>query len=407
MIGAVRRLLLLTAILVTCADATANAGKQSCFAGTDSSRQSLSERVGAAQLKKHQAALQGKRLGLVVNQSSRLGHCHLVEVVTELGLQYSVIFTPEHGFRGDADAGAAVADSQDNNTGIPIISLYGAQKAPTSAQLAQVDLLLFDLQDVGVRFYTYLSTLHYVLQSAATAGIPVWVLDRPNPNGRWLDGPILQKDFSSFVGLHPIPLLHGMTLGELALMIKGEQWINNAQQLTLQILPVSDYRRDQPYQLPVPPSPNLPNAQAIAWYPTLALFEGTTASVGRGTSWPFQLVGHPLLLQESAVWQLTPRSTPGAALNPPWQDQAIGAEDFRTEQPQQGLMIEVWQRWQHRFNAKGQVLIDKPAFFDKLAGSDSLRRQLQQGQSAAQIRQSWQQDLQDFAKRRAPYLLYP
>ena len=407
------RLKLLTWVLTLTAGLLASplfageALRNSCFADQMQWKQDLSARVGAAQLKQRQAELKGKRLGLVVNQSSRLGHCHLVDVLTELGLQVTVIFTPEHGFRGDADAGVAVADSRDSSSGVPIYSLYGAQKAPTAGQLAAVDLLLFDLQDVGTRFYTYLSTLHYVMQAAATAKLPLWVLDRPNPNGRWLDGPLLHSEFSSFVGLHPIPLLHGMTLGELALMIKGESWISGASVLALTVLPISHYRRDLPYDLPVAPSPNLPNHLAIAWYPTLALFEGTSVSVGRGTAWPFQLLGHPVRLEDPAIWRLTPISTPGAALNPPWRDTVIGAEDFRTRMPQQGLMVEVWLEWQQRFAAKGMRLIDNPTFFDKLAGSSQLRQQLEQGQTAAQIRQSWQADLTAFAKQRAPYLLYP
>jgi len=407
------RLKLLTWVLTLSAGLLASplfageALRKGCFADNVQWKQDLSARVGAAQLKQRQTELKGKRLGLVVNQSSRLGQCHLVDVLSELGLQITVIFTPEHGFRGDADAGAAVADSKDNSSGVPIYSLYGAQKAPTSTQLAAVDLLLFDLQDVGTRFYTYLSTLHYVMQAAATAQIPLWVLDRPNPNGRWLDGPMLHSEFSSFVGLHPIPLLHGMTLGELAQMIKGEGWITGTKALSLTVLPVAQYQRDLPYDLPVAPSPNLPNRQAIAWYPTLALFEGTSVSVGRGTAWPFQLLGHPLRLEDPAVWRLTPISTPGAALNPPWRDTVIGAEDFRQRLPEHGLMVEVWLEWQQRLAAKGLRLIDKPAFFDKLAGSSQLRLQLEQGQTAAQIRHSWQADLAEFARRRAPYLLYP
>lgn len=401
--------LLLMGLLTGAVPAHAGTTKQSrsCFADQTAIAEDLSARVGALKLRQQQPLLQGKRLGLVVNQSSRLGHCHLVDVLSELGLQVSVIFTPEHGFRGDADAGAAVADSKDSRSGVPIYSLYGAQKAPTAAQLADVDVLLFDLQDVGTRFYTYLSTLHYVMQAAAIAKLPLWVLDRPNPNGRWLDGPLLQREFSSFVGMHPIPLLHGMTLGELARMIKGEGWITGAKALSLTVLPISQYQRDLPYDLPVAPSPNLPNRQAIAWYPTLALFEGTAVSVGRGTTCPFQLLGHPLLLEEQAIWRLTPVSTPGAALNPPWRDTVIGAEDFRQRTPEHGLMVEVWLEWQQRFAANGVRLIDKPAFFDKLAGSSQLRQQLEQGQTAAQIRQSWQTDLAAFAKQRAPYLLYP
>jgi uncharacterized protein YbbC (DUF1343 family) len=395
-----------TALLLACLSCGAVQAK-SCFPTPAQAQKDLSARVGAAQLRHKQAALQGKRLAVVVNQSSRVGPCHLLDALAELGLQVGVIFSPEHGFRGDADAGAAVADSRDGKTGTPVYSLYGSHKAPAAAQLANVDLILFDLQDVGTRFYTYLSTLHYVMQAAAEAKLPLWLLDRPNPNGRWLDGPVLQREFSSFVGLHPIPLLHGMTLGELALMIRGEGWFAEAAALDLTVVPVAHYQRGEPYQMSVPPSPNLPNAQAIAWYPTLALFEGTSVSVGRGTAWPFQLLGHPLLLDSAGSWRLMPLRTPGAALNPPWRDSWIGAEDFRTGSPQQGLVVEVWSEWQQRFAAKGRRLIDNPAFFDKLAGTDQLRLQLEQGQSAAQIRQSWQAGLEDFARRRAPYLLYP
>lgn len=398
---------LLLALMIALVTSPLFAKTPGCFSRQLPSDQDLSSRVGAWQLQAKRHLLAGKRLGLVVNQSSRLGACHLLDALRELGLQAEVIFTPEHGFRGDADAGAAVADSRDRATGVPIYSLYGVNKAPTAAQLADVDLLLFDLQDVGTRFYTYLSTLHYVMEAAAAAKIPLWVLDRPNPNGRWLDGPVLKPAFSSFVGLHPIPLLHGMTLGELALMIQGQGWVQGADTLVLTVVPVMQYRRDLPYILPVPPSPNLPNPQAIAWYPTLALFEGTSVSVGRGSAWPFQILGHPLLLETGADLRLRPQSQPGAALNPPWRDILIGAEDLRKRLPRQGLDVEVWLEWQQRFAAKGLQLIDKPAFFDKLAGTDQLRRQLEQGQSAAQIRQSWQAELTAFARLRQPYLLYP
>lgn len=378
-----------------------------CFPAKNQRSADLSSRVGASLLPEKYQDLQGKKLGVVVNQSSRIGSCHLVDALAELGLKVSAIFTPEHGFRGDAEAGASVADGRDSATGIPIYSLYGANKAPTPAQLASVDVLLFDLQDVGTRFYTYLSTLHYVMQAAAGNQRSLWILDRPNPNGHWVDGPVLQPQFQSFVGMHPIPLLHGMTLGELGLMIRGEGWIDHANSLSLTVLPVQQYRRDQPYVLPVAPSPNLPNSNAIAWYPTLALFEGTSVSVGRGTPSPFQLLGHPLLLQQHPVWTLTPKATAGASLNPPWRDQRIGAVDLRNRLPNAGLEVEIWLDWVHRFAAAGQVLIDKPAFFDKLAGSSQLRQQLEQGRSAAEIRQSWQAGLQEFIQRRAPYLLYP
>ena len=233
--------------------------------------------------------LKAKHIALVANQSSLVGDTHLLELLLQQGLQVKTVFSPEHGFRGTADAGAKVDNSIDPETGVAVLSLYGKNKKPTPEALSGIDLLIFDLQDVGVRYYTYLSTLYYVMEAAAEQNIPLLILDRPNPNGAYVDGPVLENHHQSFVGMHPIPLLHGMTLGELALMIKGEAWINKAEQLKLFVLPIKNYQRNKPYDLPMRPSPNLPNAQAVALYPSLGFFEATPLSIGRGTDFPFQV----------------------------------------------------------------------------------------------------------------------
>lgn len=284
------------------------------------------------------------------------------------------------------------------------MSLYGKNKKPTAEALQGIDLLIFDLQDVGVRYYTYLSTLHYVMEAAAEQKIPLLVLDRPNPNGAYVDGPVLDKSYQSFVGMHPIPLLHGMTLGELALMIKAEDWIQQAEQLELYVWPVKNYQRDMPYDLPVRPSPNLPNAQAVALYPSLGFFEATPLSVGRGTNFPFQLLGYtnpPL-----GNFAFSPVSKAGAALNPPLKNQLVLGLDLRKAKAG-GLNLSYLIQAQAVFSKHQLKLFNSPDFMDKLAGSAKLRHQLEQGWSEAQIRQSWQVDLQKFRQQRRPYLLYP
>lgn len=379
-----------------------------CFAATCCLADTKQLRTGAQQLVHDPASspisLKTKRVALVVNQSSVVGETHLLELLLDQGFTIHTVFSPEHGFRGTADAGAQVDNSIDAATDIAIQSLYGKNKKPTAQALKNIDLLIFDLQDVGVRYYTYLSTLHYVMEAAAEQAIPLLVLDRPNPNGAYTDGPMLEKDYQSFVGLHPIPLLHGMTLGELALMIKGEGWVNKAEQLKLYVLPMEHYQRDKPYDLPVRPSPNLPNAQAVALYPSLGFFEATPLSVGRGTDFPFQLLGYtnpPL-----GHFAFSPVSKAGAALNPPLKNQLVLGQDLR-EVTAGGLDLTYLIQAQAVFAQHKLKLFNSPDFMDKLAGTNKLRLQIEQGFGEAKIRQSWQADLQKFRQQRRPYLLYP
>jgi uncharacterized protein YbbC (DUF1343 family) len=369
--------------------------------------QSAAVQTGASQLvsspQLSPIQLQGKKIGLVVNQSSVVDGQHLLDLLLQQQFVVQRIFSPEHGFRGTADAGAKVDNSVDIQSGIAVLSLYGKHKKPSAADLKDIDLLIFDLQDVGVRYYTYLSTLHYVMEAAAEHNIPLLLLDRPNPNGAYIDGPVLEAQYQSFVGLHPIPLLHGMTLGELALMIKGEGWIGKAEQLQLYVLPLKHYRRDMPYDLPVRPSPNLANAQAVALYPSLGFFEATPLSVGRGTNFPFQVLGYtnpPL-----GNFAFSPEPKAGAALDPPLKNQLVLGLDLRRIKAG-GLDLSYLIQAQALFAQHQLKLFNSPDFMDKLSGTNKLRQQLEQGWSEAQIRQSWQIDLQQFRHKRQPYLLY-
>ncbi|SNY60791.1 Uncharacterized conserved protein YbbC, DUF1343 family [Arsukibacterium tuosuense] len=358
---------------------------------------------GAAQLDEYLPLLQGKRVGLLVNQTSQVAGQHLVDLLLANQVNIVSIFAPEHGFRGDHDAGAKVSSGVDSKTGLPLLSLYGANKAPSAEQMQALDIVIFDIQDVGVRYYTYISSMHYMMQAAATHNVAMLVLDRPNPNGRYLDGPVLDLAFQSFVGMHPIPLLHGMTVGELALMIKGERWIDQAAQLDLTVIPVANYQRDMPYSLPVPPSPNLPNDQAIALYPSLGFFEATPLSVGRGTPYPFQVLGYDKF--SVGDFTFTPVATPGAALNPPLKDIPSQGQDLRQINAG-GLDLSYLITWQQLFSEHNTTFFNAPAFMDKLAGTSTLRQQIEQGLTEQQIRASWQSELQTFAGQRQPYLLY-
>ncbi|WP_214000582.1 DUF1343 domain-containing protein [Arsukibacterium sp.] len=358
---------------------------------------------GAAQLAAYLPRLKGKRVGLLVNQTSLVDDQHLVDVLLANQVNIVSIFAPEHGFRGDHDAGANVSSGVDSKTGLPLLSLYGASKAPSAEQMQALDLVIFDIQDVGVRYYTYISSMHYLMQAAAEHNVAMLVLDRPNPNGRYLDGPVLDLAFQSFVGMHPIPLLHGMTVGELAQMIKGERWINQAAELDLTVIPVANYQRDMSYSLPVPPSPNLPNDQAIALYPSLGFFEATPLSVGRGTPFPFQVLGYDKF--SLADFSFTPVATPGAALNPPLKDTPSKGQDLRQIKAG-GLDLSYLINWQQLFAEHNATFFTSPEFMDKLAGSATLRQQIEQGLTEQQIRASWQSALQAFAAQRQPYLIY-
>ena len=363
--------------------------------------------VGAEQTGRYLPGLSGKRVGVVVNPTSRVGDQHLVDTLLSLGVQVVRIFSPEHGFRGMADAGELVRDEKDVRTGLPVISLYGNHKKPSPEDLAGLDLVLFDLQDVGARFYTYLSTLHYVMEACGEDGIPVTILDRPNPNGHFVDGPILDPKFRSFVGMHPIPIVHGMTLGELGQMINGEGWLKGGIRCDLAVIPCQGYFQGDAYSLPVPPSPNLPNMRAIYLYPSLCLFEGTVVSVGRGTEAPFQLYGAPGALPTG--FQFVPSPMQGAK-HPFQEGLTCNGYDLRAFPPDQ---IRRLGRLDLHYLIDFYRQIPDPAdfflpdhFFDKLAGTDQLRLQIQQGWREEEIRKSWEPGLQEFLAKRRPYLLY-
>ena len=361
---------------------------------------------GAAQLSAYLPRLAGKRVGLVVNQSSLVGRTHLVDTLKSRGVNLTAIFAPEHGFRGEAADGATIADGRDARSGVLVRSLYGKTKKPTPEMLADVDVLVFDIQDVGTRFYTFISTLHYVLEAAAEQGKSVLVLDRPNPNGAVVDGPVLEPAHRSFVGLDPLPICHGLTVGELAKMLNGEKWLAEGRTCALQVVPMQGgYTHATPYALPVRPSPNLPTARAVALYPSLCLLEGTNVSVGRGTARPFEVAGAPTQ-PASRPYQFTPRPNAGSP-TPPLNGQLCYGLDLH--QPASSEPVGF-------FTVKYlldfyQQSTDKPHFFTKyfeqLAGTDSLRAQVVAGRSEAQIRASWQPSLAKYKQLRKKYLLYP
>ena len=348
--------------------------------------------------------LEGKRVGLVVNQSSRVGRHHLIDMLQDEGVNVVRLFAVEHGIRGNKSAGAPVKSGVDGPSGLKVISLYGQNRAPRVTDVAGLDVMVFDLQDVGVRFYTYLSSLHYVMQSCARFHVPLIVLDRPNPNIMYVDGPVLEPQFRSFVGMEEVPLLHGMTLGELALMINGEGWLGDGLKCDLTVIPVKNYTRHTPYVLPVRPSPNLPNAQSVRLYPSLALFEATSISVGRGTDFPFQVLGGPH--RGFGDFIFTPRSIPGTALHPKHEGETLYGTDYR-KAGSSGLDIGLFLDWRERARDLGVPFLTRPAWLDKLMGTDRFRKQIQAGLDAEAIRRSWQKGLSDFKRRRKPYLLYP
>ncbi len=321
----------------------------------------------------------GPRCAVVGNHTSLVGNTHLVDTLLARGVNVTKIFCPEHGFRGKAEAGATIKNSTDTRTGLPIISLYGKNKKPTPEQMADVDCVIFDLQDVGCRFYTYISTLHYVMEACAEQGIPCIVLDRPNPNGHYVDGPVLDTALRSFVGMHPVPVVYGLTIGEYAQMINGEQWLKGGIKCQLTVVPMQGYRRDSVYILPVPPSPNLRNAHAIALYPSVCLFEGTNVSVGRGTPWPFEVF-------------------------------TIGIDTIDLRQYSVGNTIDLQpllQTYRHHCSNPQKPFFLKNNFFDKLAGTTALRRQIEQGLSEPEIRATWEPALSNYKQLRKKYLLYP
>ncbi len=366
--------------------------------------------VGAEQTFNYLPMLQNKRVGLVVNQTSMVGDQHLVDSLIANKINVQAIFAPEHGFRGDYDAGEKFSSSIDEKTGVALVSIYGKNRKPSNDVLANLDVIIFDIQDVGVRFYTYISSMHYMMEAAADAGITFIVLDRPNPNGAFIDGPVLAPEFSSFVGMHQIPLLHGMTVGELALMFKGEGWLNSQAalklklKLKLKVISVKNYQRTMLYSLPVKPSPNLPNDTAINLYPSLGFFEATPVSIGRGTAFPFQVIGHDKV--SLGRFTFTPISTPGAASSPKLMNKALQGQDLRHSQVR-GLDLSFIINWHDKFKAQGHEFFTRASFMDKLSGTDKLRQAIVAGKSAEAIKESWQQGLKQFKALRKPYLLYP
>ena len=363
-------------------------------------------RVGAARTEIYYPFLKGKRIAVCANHTSMVGHTHLVDTLFASGMRLVRIFAPEHGFRGESEAGKKVADGVDARTGLPIVSLYGSHKKPTAEDMSGIDVVIFDIQDVGARFYTYISTLHYLMEAAAENHVKVLVLDRPNPNGYWVDGPVLDPRFSSFVGMDPIPIVHGMTVGELARMINGEKWLKDSLQCDLSVVNVSHYDHALRYQLPIPPSPNLPTMESVYIYPSLCLFEGTPLSVGRGTDKPFLLLGYPKCPSGNMAFR--PKSVPGAALHPPFENQLCRGFDL-TEMANSVLKndnfihIDLLVAMYAEYPVKADFFTSS---FNRLAGTDRLQQQIKEGLSAEQIRASWQEELERFKKIREKYLLY-
>ncbi|MFD2552467.1 exo-beta-N-acetylmuramidase NamZ domain-containing protein [Bizionia sediminis] len=369
-------------------------------------------KVGANQTTAYLPLLKNKRIGIVANQTSVIfkdpslrTYTHLVDSLMALNVTVKKVFAPEHGFRGTADAGELIKDGTDTKTGLPLISLYGANKKPTAVQLQDLDLIIFDIQDVGARFYTYISTLHYVMEACAEQKIPLLILDRPNPNGHYIDGPILEPAFKSFVGMHPVPVVHGMTIAEYAKMINGEKWLENAVQCSLQIVPVANYTRQTPYSLPIKPSPNLPNDVAINLYPSLCFFEGTNVSAGRGTDKQFQIFGSPYLKTNSGMftYQFTPQPNPGAK-SPKHQDKLCYGMDLSQTKPLNNLNLNYLV---NAYQATANKATFFNSFFSKLAGTASLQSQIESGMSAPEITQTWAKNLSAYNQMRQPYLLYP
>lgn len=364
-------------------------------------------RIGAERIDVITRLLEGKRVGLVVNQTSIIEktHTHLLDTLLSIGIDVRKVFAPEHGFRGTADAGQEIKDSRDVKTGVPIISIYGKNKKPSAEQLTDLDILVFDIQDVGARFYTYISTMHYVMEACAENHKPLVVLDRPNPND-FVDGPVREESQRSFVGVDPLPILHGLTVGELAWMINEEGWLESTPDTCqLRIVKMENWKHGDPYWLPVKPSPNLPNDQSIRLYPSLCFFEGTNISVGRGTYYPFQMLGAPD--KRYGEFSFTPQSLPGFDTNPLHKDKTCYGVDLREYPFEGGLSLRFLLDFYEKADDKQAFFFSRPQWFDLLAGTKELRFQIIRGLSEEEIRASWQPELEQYKAKRKKYLLYP
>jgi uncharacterized protein YbbC (DUF1343 family) len=349
--------------------------------------------------------LRGQQVAVVANHTARVDGVHLVDTLISEGIDVRKIFSPEHGFRGEGEAGEHIGDYTDPSTGLPVISLYGSSKKPDLYQLEDVDVVVFDIQDVGVRFYTYISTMHYVMEACAETGTSFLVLDRPNPNGFYVDGPVLDSQFRSFVGLHPIPLVHGMTIAELGRMINDRGWLKEGIRCDYDWIACKNYTHDSLYRLPVAPSPNLPNMRSIYLYPSLGLMEGTVMNVGRGTDWPFQVYGHPDM--EDAEFTYQPRPIEGVSTRPKYRGEICQGVDLR-DYPLDSLLEDPRLRLHWLRHAMNHVPEEDffLSFFYNLAGNKELMQQLKEDIPNAQIRQTWEDELEDFMKMREQYLIY-
>lgn len=363
--------------------------------------------VGAERLDQYLSLLADKQVGVVGNQSSLVNGVHLVDTLVASGVNVVSVFSPEHGFRGKADAGEHVDNEVDQKTGLPIVSLYGKNKKPKKDQLEGIDILLFDIQDVGVRFFTYISTLHYVLEAAAEENIKVIVLDRPNPNGHYVDGPILKDGYDSFVGMHKVPVVHGMTVGEYAQMINGELWLANKVKCDLEVVPCIGWDHTKFYELPVAPSPNLPNMMSVYLYPQLCFFEGTVVSIGRGTDFPFQLIGHPNYSDSS--FSFVPKPNEGASHPKLENEICFGLDlhqlDLKTKRSEKKLGLKCLLEFYGDLDMSDDFFLSNN-FINLLAGSDQLKKQLIEGLSESEIRSSWASEVKTFKELRSKYLLY-
>jgi uncharacterized protein YbbC (DUF1343 family) len=353
--------------------------------------------------------LKGKNIAVVANQTSVIEKIaarkekrvftHIVDSLLSLQIKIKKVFAPEHGFRGKADAGEIIKDGFDRKTGLPIISLYGKNKKPSAAQLKGIDVVVFDIQDVGARFYTYISSLHYVMEACAEMGIPLIILDRPNPNGQYIDGPVLELEHHSFVGMHKVPVVYGMTIGEYGKMINGEKWLNKGIQCNLTIIPLENYEHQIAYSLPIKPSPNLPNDKSIQLYPSLCFFEGTNVSAGRGTEMQFQIYGSPFLAKNA--FSFTPQANEGAKY-PKYKNKICFGEDLRTTENFNALDLSFLIK-AYKQNSSKEFFNN---FFTKLAGTEKLQQQIERGVSQKEIQKSWEKDLERFKKVRSKYLIY-
>lgn len=365
-------------------------------------------KTGAERMDVYLPRIQGKKIAIVGNQTSIIGNTHIVDTLVSLKIDVIKIFCPEHGFRGEAEAGEKVKSGVDQKTGIPIVSLYGSKKKPSADDLKDINIILFDMQDVGVRFYTYISTLHYIMEVCAENQIQLIILDRPNPNGFYVDGPILDTNFKSFIGMHPVPIVHGLTIGEYGKMINEEGWLGVNKKCDLKIITVIGYNHRWLYQVPVSPSPNLSSMEAIYLYPSLCLFEGTVISVGRGTNRPFQVFGHPDL--KSGTYEFTPKSIKGMAVKPMFENQVCKGYDlveFADDMICKYRKIYLFWLMESYKELGSKKDFFSNSMFDKLAGSSHLREMIIAGKTEEEIRKSWQQGIENFKIIRKKYLLYP